>query len=369
LNGALPGSGQSGNDNTGGATTTGGSAPVTPQGGSSTVVVTGGMTGSGNSGGISGVCESVSAEAELEQVHLVFGFDVSGSMGQGDFPWHDRALKWEPVVAATKDFFEDPASAGLKASLTTFPKVGEEEKCMESSYEDPEVPMTDLPSGDFGELLDQIGSEPWRGGTPTLPMLEGVFTYIDEQRSENPGRYVLVVVTDGYPQGCEDQSIESVVNAVADESDIVSTYVIGVANPPIDGAPDTVSDLGAIAEAGRTDEAFIVDTGAPDDTATAFQEAIERIRGQALSCNLPIPTPPDGRVFDKQRVEVVYSNDSDEVSFTYDPDCASADAWHYDDPANPRSVVLCDDTCELVQIDPEARLRVNFACQNVIVVE
>ena len=45
-------------------------------------------------------------------------------------------------------------------------------------------------------------------------------------------------MTDGYPQGCDDadDTIEAVVAEVeAARADGIDTYVIGVANPPIDG--------------------------------------------------------------------------------------------------------------------------------------
>src|SRR5690606_17676903 len=63
-------------------------------------------------------CASSSEGTELQDVVLAFAFDVSGSMGVNE---NDRLLKWEPVIAATKAFFEDQASDGLLATLTFFP--------------------------------------------------------------------------------------------------------------------------------------------------------------------------------------------------------------------------------------------------------
>jgi hypothetical protein len=347
-----------------------GGSTALPGGGSGPVVtLTGGTTGTaGNGMGEGGVnaCETVATGVDLEPVYLVFAFDVSGSMGQGDFPWHDRTLKWDPVVAATKAFFEDPKSTGLHASLVTFPHgMDGAENCDEATYAAPDVPMTALPSEAFGVRLDTIGSEPWRGGTPTLAVVRGSLAFIEEQRDLNPGRYALVLVTDGFPQGCDDQAIASVVDLVTEAAPATATYVVGVENPPIDGAPDTVSDLGSIAEAGGT-EAILIDTGNPSDTTAKFQAAIELIRGEAVSCTLPIPPPPDGREFDKQRVRVSYESGSDEVSFSYDAECLEPDSWHYDDVDDPTAVVLCDSTCATVQADTQANLSVEFACENVI---
>ena len=324
------------------------------------------------------VCATVRAEAELAPVHLAFAFDVSGSMGKGDEPWHDRSLKWDPVTAATRAFFADDASSGLLASLTFFPEDGDEdERCELGAYEEPDVEMTELPSESFGEAIDEIEPESeddWRGGTPTLFAVQGVTESIRAYREDHPGHFALVLVTDGYPQGCDDDadSVDAVVDEVrsALDDDEIETYVIGVANPPIDDAPDTVSDLQAIAEAGGTDEAFLIDTGDPEATSTAFRDAVSAIRGRAITCSLPIPTPPDGRELDRRKVAVTYGHagSAPEV-LRYDPDCGGDDTWHYDVPAAPTAIELCEQTCQVVQSDPAAELGVDFACEVLLTVD
>ncbi len=241
------------------------------------------------------------AETSLEPVFLAFAFDVSGSMGKGDEPWHDRTLKWEPVVAATRQFLEAPAAAGLTASMTFFPADGDEdERCEDETYAEPDVPMTDLPSPEFGAALDVIGAEDWRGGTPTLHVARGTIAYVQAQRAQQPGKYAIVLVTDGYPQGCDDEEISELASIVSGVAAELPTYVIGVQNPPIDDAPDTTSNLQSIAEAGGTEHAYLIDTGDPSRTASAFSGAIDAIRGAAVACTVEIPLPPDGRVFDKE---------------------------------------------------------------------
>jgi hypothetical protein len=345
-------------------------------GGGGTIIV-GGIGGGAGSAGTAGdpnVCATETATAELEPVHLAFAFDVSGSMGKGDFPWHDASLKWDPVVAATRAFFEDPASAGLTASLTAFPiDADEDERCDADSYTEPDVPMTALPSSDFGEALDEIREGEWRGGTPTLAAVDGVLSSIEEYSEDHPGRYVLVLVTDGYPASCdEDQDrIEAVEEAVAAVAETIPTYVIGVANPPLedeDGevAPDTVSDLIRIAVAGRTDTAFLIDTGDPQRTSSAFLEAMAEIRGVTLSCNLAIPEPPNGRTFEKDKVSVQYRSGSETRELPYDAECKNSRGWHYDDVSAPSEVVLCETACGEVQASASASLSVSFTCQTVI---
>jgi hypothetical protein len=355
----------------------------------------GGSSGGGGlgSGGASGVpvrppppppsgdggqaCATASSAAQLEPVHLAFAFDVSGSMGKGDEPWHDKSLKWDPVVLATRTFFEDDASKGLTASLTFFPEDGDDdERCVADAYVDPDVEMTDLPSEDFGAAIDAIepqSSDDWRGGTPTVFVMRGTHTFVQGYREDHRGRYAIVLVTDGYPQGCDDadDTIEAVVAEAEDaRGDEIDTYVIGVANPPIDDAPDTVSDLHAIAAAGGTEQAFLIDTGDPVATSTAFTQAIAAIRETAVSCALAIPAPPDGQSFDKERVAVHYaSGDGATRMFTYDASCARDEAWHYDDPSSPTQIELCESTCAEVQSDPAAAFEVEFACEQLFSVD
>ena len=369
-----------------GAAAGSGAGGMTPSAGGSSagaaVVGTGGA-GVGGAGGAAGMtvsgvagnadlCATVTASATLEPVFLTFAFDVSGSMGKGDYPWHDATLKWDPVVAATRGFFEDPKSSGLSASLTAFPiDASDNERCDPDSYTDPDVAMTALPSTAFGEALDAIRQEDWRGGTPTLAVVEGVLSTVDAYRAEHPGHYVLVLVTDGYPQDCDDDSIESVEDAVRAVAGDIPTYVIGVKNPPLTDengkmAPDTVSNLAGVAQAGGTENAFIIDTGDPAQTSAAFQAAVEQIRGVSIACNLDVPKPPDGRAFQKDHVQVTYTSGATTQDLTYDADCTASGGWHYDDLAAPKQVVLCPATCTTVQADGSAELGVGFTCQPVI---
>lgn len=362
-----PGIGFGGSANTAGSGSSSGGASAS-SGGASQIHFggSGNIAGATGSGGNGGSCASQNAEAKVEPVYLAFAFDVSGSMGQGDEPWHDRTLKWDPVVAATKGFFTDPASAGLSAALTFFPDSSN--KCEDSSYTTPDVPWTGLPSTAFGDALDVIGSQSWRGGTPTLNVVRGTLSGVKTQMQAKPGRYVLVLVTDGYPQGCDSNSIPAVVSEVQKVQSTIPTYVIGVKNPPIDGAPDTVSDLNAIAVAGGTDHAYIIDTGNPDKTTSDFKATIDKIRGSAISCNVDIPTPPDGNTFDKQKVAVTYRSGSNMTLLQYDANCAGSNSWHYDDPVAPKQILLCESTCNTVQTDPAATLNFEFACEPKITV-
>jgi hypothetical protein len=332
------------------------------------VFLTDGGTGGTSGGGDANVCAAKTATAELRPAYLAFAFDVSGSMGQLDYPWHDPVLKWEPVIAATEAFFAAPASTGISASLTFFP--ADTDRCLASMYTTPYVPMTALPSSDFEAAITAVTPQTqsdWGAGTPTLAVLQGTFEFLQGFAQTHPeGIYAVVLVTDGYPSGCDDNEISSVVAEVSSHAATIPTYVIGVANPPIPDAPDTVSDLHAIAAAGGTSQAFIIETGDPQSTKVDFAQVIDVIRGAAISCEITIPPAPEGQVFDRSKVTVLYSSGGNETALAYDPSCAKDNAWHYDDPADPKSVVLCTGTCDAITSDPDANILVQFGCEVVI---
>jgi hypothetical protein len=320
-----------------------------------------------------GACAVASTEVGLLPVHLAFAFDVSGSMGKGDKKWHDKALKWDPVVRASRGFFEDPASSGLSASLTFFPaEGGEDARCEADSYSEPDVPMTALPSSAFFSAIQAIepkSSDDWRGGTPTLFVMQGTRAFLKREAETQRAKFAIVLVTDGYPQGCDDDT--DTVDAVVKEAEAaagegVPTYVIGVANPPIEGAPDTVSDLGRIAVAGQTKQAYLIATGNESSTFSAFRAAVTAIREAAVSCEVAIPAPQPGRTFDKRKVAVLLKGGAADQTLAYDASCAGQNAWHYDDPASPTRIALCPSTCERLQKETALRIEVQFACENLV---
>jgi len=306
-------------------------------------------------------CHAELTGTMLQPVFMGFAFDVSGSMGKLDKPWHDPVLKWEPVVAATKAFFADASSVGFQASLSFFP--AEDDRCDATSYDPPDVPMTALPSQVFADAIDAVTPEDeddWRGGTPTLAVTRATLEQLQASLAENPGaQHVFVLVSDGYPQGCddEDDDIQATVDEVAAAREDILTFVIGVQNPP--GGPDAVSNLHAIADAGGSDEAFIVETTSSDATAAAFKAAIEAIRASVTSCSLAIPEPPDGAVFEPDKVNVTI----DGAPIGYDPTCDIAGSWRYDAPDAPTSIELCPDTCLAVQSSATRDLVLEFGCE------
>lgn len=317
-------------------------------------------------------CASTTAAGELQQLALAFAFDVSGSMGKGDEPYHDKSLKWDPIVAASKAFFDSDDVARVSASLVFFPTEDEDDRCEAESYAVPDVPLTLLPSSEFSDAIDAIApqsEDDWRGGTPTLAVVQATIDYVRSLRDGGSNaRHAIVLVTDGTPQGCDDDedSVDAVASAVAEANVDIPTYVIGVANPVTDeepNPPDNVSSLNQIAQSGGTDTAFLIDTGDPTVTIARFSEIIQSIRSRGLSCEVAIPPAPSGMTFDPNKVNVSVTIDSATQALGYSADCLDPLTWRFDDAEAPTQIVLCDDTCALTKSAAEPKVQVEFGCE------
>lgn len=360
-------SSQSGNGNSGGSIVLAGSTT----GASSS----GGSNGESGSNGVGGGCAASTAQAELSPVYLVFLLDESGSMGDGDNG--DRTKKWDPVTAALKAFFADEASAGITASLSVFPlnqnkSMGAADSdfapaCNAAAYVDPIVTPTALPNDKaFADAIQTL-DPPNEYGTPTYPGLSGTIQYAESVLAEEAGRKVaIVMVTDGQPFGCGNQgnNINNTAMAAAEVADRIPTYVIGVADES-----NSLDSLDAIAEGGGTDKAFIVEVDNPEQTRTELLDAINLIRGQAISCELPIPSPPAGKKLDPDKVDVQFTPSGEAATpLKYGAECSGDVAWRYDDADKPTKVLLCDATCNTVKADPMGKLDVVFGCVDRVVV-
>lgn len=356
-----------------------------------------GNTGDGDSGygGAGPVCKTASSDADIPPVFLAFAFDVSGSMGKLDRPywWHDPTFKWQPVVQATSAFFEATGSNGISASMTFFPS--KEDNCEIDSYTQPDVSMTELPSGNFADAFadyeDEVGTPlaggDWRGNTPTYAALSGVSESLMAARDEHPdAKFAIVLVTDGLPQSCDEGLEEATSKAAELLGDGLPTYVIGIENPTTppaalpdgwndwgncdggDGSepctpPDTLAALHELAEAGGAGTAFLIDTNNPNATQEAFLAAIETIRESALSCSIPIPENPEGGSFEKDNIDVTVTTSETTTRLAYDANCDDPMSWHYDNEEAPEAIELCNETCSTIKAKPDAELRVAFLCE------
>jgi Mg-chelatase subunit ChlD len=243
--------------------------------------------------------------------------------------------------------------------------------CAPADYEKPVVPMTDLPAGTV-RLIGAMDTRLPIGGTPMGPAVKGALTHLTGRLATNPGRRaVLVLVSDGIPQGCigDVAAIVTDLRMAAARTPPISTYVVGVfadADPPL--GRTTMEQL---AMAGGTGTAFIL--SANEQLTEKFLAALSQIRGAALPCELAIPKPASGQLdFGKVNVHVdsgtggidlVYVERADRCGMT-------ANGWYYDvDPTQgtPARVQLCPGVCERLKADPKAAIEVRFGCKSIVI--
>jgi Mg-chelatase subunit ChlD len=353
---AATGSGQSGaNANTGGISLGGSSSN---------------NSGSGGTGGDGPIeeCAAANQQAELKPVYLVFLLDESGSMGDGRNG--NRAEKWDPVTQALNAFFADAQSAGITASLSIFPLNNNKTQgaadediapdCQASAYVAPVVQPTALPNSTaFADAIMAL-DPPNEYGTPTLPALSGTIDYAKSVLAEDPTRKVaIVMVTDGDPNRCQGNNVANTAAAAATVADQIPTYVIGVGK--------SLTSLNDIAIGGGTKKAFVVSSDGmgqtPEKTRQDLLDAVNLIRGQAISCEIDIPTPPVGKKLDPEKVDVQFTSDGKPASsLKYGTECTGDAAWRYDDAMAPTKIELCADACSAVKADAKGKLDVVFGC-------
>jgi hypothetical protein len=347
---AAPGCGS----NPSGATTgdAGSDALANSSSSSSGGAFTGGGDDSGDGGG---GCSTVSKKAEKIPLDMVIGLDTSFSMDFDD--------KWTNVKAALESFVTNPAESDLNLGLQFFPI---RKQCSVPDYEALAVNLA--PAAASGPMISTaLEGQMMSGGTPTVPLLQGLVAYLDAH--PNPAhRPVILLATDGIPDDTCNTDVDGetpntlanamgVAAAAFGASPSISTFVIGVGSD--------LSALNGIAQSGGTGTATLVDTGS--NAQAQFLAALDAARRSAIPCDFTIP--PGN--FDPTQTNVQYAPGTgapQEFIFVGDSTgCpkASSNGWYFDNPTAPTKVSLCPDACTTVKADDVGQVNVVFGCPRI----
>ena len=90
-----------------------------------------------------------------------------------------------------------------------------------------------------------------------------------------------------------------------------------------------------------------------------------------ISCDYPIPVPPDGTTIDPKKVNVKYTNSNGTETTIYNvptgqAGCGTTGGWYYDVPAAPTKITVCANTCAALQGDVGGKVEVLFGCETQI---
>jgi len=312
-------------------------------------------------------CAQSTVPVEFLPLDIVVLRDKSGSM---------YGARWTAVSGALKDFVALQQAQDLGVGLQYFPLSGAG-VCSFQAYAQIPVPVAPLSSNAnaITSSLEKIQNtdspvvpddQKPSGETPTLPALQGVLSYAQTWASSNPDHTVVVLLaTDGEPNVCG-STVGNVANAAMvarNATPSVRTFVIGVGS--------SLSSLNAIADAGGSGQAYLVDDSSQPASAVQanFIQALNDIRGKALTCEMVIPVADAGKV-DPSLVNVVYRSGGTEQVVPHVTDAAACEAtpfaWYYDDASHPTRVILCPGACEAIRSDSEGQVELLFGCGTII---
>jgi hypothetical protein len=249
--------------------------------------------------------------------------------------------------------------------------------CGPADYATPAVEVSVLPAA-APALVASLGRRVPDGLTPTGGALSGAITHAQAWGRANPTHRVAVVLaTDGFPTECTPVDIPGVAalaSTAAAGTPPVSTFVIGVFAPSEQAEART--NLDAIASAGGTGTAFLIDTS--QNVTQGFVSALNAIRTMGLSCEYQVPVPPaDGGVPNYFAVNVQFTSGTGQtvtIGNVHDRAACSPTkgGWYYDvDPstgATPRTINICPTACAPLQADPAGRVDILLGCTTVVIV-
>jgi hypothetical protein len=295
-------------------------------------------------------------------------------------PTASGSSRWDAVKAALISFLQDPAANGISVGIQYF-GLGSgilASDCTVSLYATPDVEIGPLP-GNAQPLVNSLNGHGPATDTPTSVALQGALQHAQQWKSQHQADTVAVVlVTDGEPNSFNNcGALPETVNAAAAGLQAgIPTYVIGIVagstpcDPIRDKNPPNQQDLDSVATAGGTQHAFIVDTS--QNAEQQFIAQMNQIRGQAqVPCQFQIPPPPPGETFDPNLVNIEFTDNAGAPTIVYavqdangcDP--TKGGGWYFDNPAAPKSLLLCPSTCTTVTTTVGISVKVALGCQSV----
>jgi hypothetical protein len=339
-------------------------------------------------------CAVATMESELLPSNLLFVIDRSASMACNPPPTTaSAACEINPVRADSQlpskwEITRGALSAAIRAlpsdTVAGLAYFSNDDAC--GVHSTPSVPLAKLDQAQSSTIQASLAGVEPSGATPLVGATILAYRHLHELALAGTihGKQFVVLLTDGQEsdtcsdptqcsgqQSCTDLLVNIEVPKAAAPGVGIKTFVIGApGSEPARRVLSQIAKNGGTAQDG-CDVAlgnchFDMTTQTSFDQALA--DALTKIAGRALSCELPMPRSDNVQV-DPQLVNVVYSPpDRSKPSLILRDDrspCDSgADGWQYAD--NATKIVLCGKACDKVRGNRGARVDVVLGCRSQI---
>jgi hypothetical protein len=350
-------------------------------------------------------CTGQSVEPEPLGATLFLVLDASSSM-DAEAAGTGNQSKWEATRDAMIDAIGDLDDSTAVGLLGYPNKVvdrvpGSTDSCVNV---DALISLNLLGSGDHRQtIIDGLNAIETETCTPT----HDAYTVARADFAATPaaGQKYLLLMTDGQPtytlncqgppdnpEGCgsgvdtpqgtfpSEEAIIAEITAAYQE-DNIKTFILG--SPGSEQHMETGLDnrwwLSEAARAGGTAISTTCSDDGPNychfdmtqspDFSAALRETLGNIVGQVLACDYEVPLPPEGETVDyNQTSMVIWPGGANPIQIlpADGPDCEQG--WYVDSSTDPARVLLCSQTCEVAQSDPQARIELLFGCDEPIMV-
>jgi hypothetical protein len=410
-----PASGPGSSDGAGGAS---GGTAITGAGGGGGFLASGGdgpgpmfgNTGGGSQGGGGGdSCGSSNYKSTLLPANILFLVDRSGSMkcnldsaSAADCEAHPatkdpaQPTRWSVITSSLSSALDQIAAVpNTSVGLTFF---SNDDVCGVTSK--PNVDIAPLVAGgpQIIALKNALTNGNPKGGTPIIGGMILAFKHLHEQ-AQAPGNRFVVLVTDGADsciatsmdggtthanyatQGITGDVVDRLLNTELPKAATVNirTFVIGApGSEPARGLLSKIAFAGNtsknascdhVSAAPAADSECHFDMTRSGDFATDLTAALQKITGQAVTCDFDVPTATDGKTVDTKMLNVDYfkaggTTDADKTELVRDDTCTSAEpGWRFIDGSNETKIRICKSVCDTVQADPKANVVVSLSCK------
>lgn len=364
--------------------------------------------GTGGSGGVidpDAGCAHTDITSSLVPANILFVVDKSGSMncnlpadGQTTADCDKNPAKKDPTKPSKWDLTK-PAlqqaittlsqsglaqSGKLSVGVSMFPKDGS--ACTAPDPNNPNVTVKPLDSAWATSIDAYLDTVTPLGQTPLVGATINGYAYMHS--STFTGNKFVVVLTDGFetcapslvPGFLDTTNCSSPSSCPAEHANQVGirTFVIGV--PGSEDGRAVLSELAFVGGTARDPNCTHVanppqspnagsdagdchyDMTDPNvDFAAALSDALQKISGTVLSCEVDTPKNPNGGSVDYSKVNVKVGSNypAQDASGNSDACDPSWNGWHYN--ADKSKIILCGTACDEAK-QPNASIQVVLGC-------